>query len=107
MNGSTLKQIRNERGLSISKLSSMTGISKSYISCLERDVHKNPSIDIIEKIAHSLRVDVDQLLCRDGEKKPKKPHTQGFLQVEVSLSDYNLDMETVEQLEGLVIKINR
>lgn len=62
MIGKNIKEIRNRRGLSLSELSERSGISKSYISNIERNLHQNPSIQIVKKIAAVLKVDLEDLL---------------------------------------------
>jgi XRE family transcriptional regulator, master regulator for biofilm formation len=62
MIGKNIKEIRKRRGLSLSELSERSGISKSYISNIERNLHQNPSIQIVNKIASVLKVDLEELL---------------------------------------------
>lgn len=49
-----LKFLRKEKGLTITKLSELTGISAGYISHLENGTRTNPSIETMEKIANVL-----------------------------------------------------
>jgi XRE family transcriptional regulator, master regulator for biofilm formation len=59
--GDQLKRIRSKKGLSITKLSLIAGISKGYLSSIES--HKtNPSAHMIQKLAKALEVPVEQLL---------------------------------------------
>ena len=51
----TIKEVRRKNGISIRKLSEMTGISKTYLSDLENN-HYNPSIYILCLIAVHLGV---------------------------------------------------
>jgi len=67
MIGKNIAEIRKLRGYSISELSELTKISKSYLSNIERNINTNPSIDIIEKIAASLEVDLITLVKNDDE----------------------------------------
>lgn len=55
----------------MSELSERTGISKSYLSNIERNLKLNPSIHVMEKIASVLNVDLKTLLklAVDGEIK--------------------------------------
>ena len=55
----------------MSELSERTGISKSYLSNIERNLKQNPSIHVMEKIASVLNVDLKTLLklAADGEIK--------------------------------------
>lgn len=46
-----LKKIRMEKGLTITKLADLTGISAGYICHLENGSRTNPSIETMEKIA--------------------------------------------------------
>lgn len=62
MIGKNIYELRRRMGLSLSELSEKAGISKSYLSNIERDVHKNPSIQILEKISDVLNVDLKALL---------------------------------------------
>ncbi len=62
MDGKKIKILRDEKGISLSKLSEMTGISKSYLSLLEREIQTNPGLDILEKLAATFDVEVDELV---------------------------------------------
>ena len=62
MDGNKLKRLREEQGLSITKLSKLTGVSKSYLSLIERDIHKNTGLDILTRIAKTLGVTVPDLV---------------------------------------------
>lgn len=55
-----IREIRNNKGISLSELSLMTGISKSHISNIERG-EKEPSISILIRIAMALKVDEKEL----------------------------------------------
>jgi XRE family transcriptional regulator, master regulator for biofilm formation len=59
--GDQIKRIRISRGLSLTRLSVIAGISKGYLSSIES--HKtNPSAHMIQKLAKALEVPVEQLL---------------------------------------------
>lgn len=62
MVGERLKELRQEKGYSISELAELAGVSKSYLSYIERDVQKNPSLQFLRKIASTLEIDVEVLL---------------------------------------------
>ncbi|MGX2961370.1 helix-turn-helix domain-containing protein [Peribacillus sp. JNUCC 23] len=44
-------RIRKQRGLTLSELAEKAFISKLYLSNIERSLNKNPSIQVLEKIA--------------------------------------------------------
>jgi transcriptional regulator with XRE-family HTH domain len=64
--GDKIRLIRNERTISIRKLSELTGLSKSTLSDIENSVSKKPTIDTVGKIARALEVSISELL--DGNE---------------------------------------
>ncbi len=73
MNGGNIRELRNKKGLSLDELAALSGISKSYISYIERGLQNNPSISILEKIAGALNVNIIELieLMNEPTKKEK------------------------------------
>ncbi|MNI08855.1 HTH-type transcriptional regulator SinR [compost metagenome] len=65
MIGKRVQQLRKEKGMSLTELAERAGVAKSYISSLERDIQKNPSIQFLEKIAAVLKVPVERLIDED------------------------------------------
>ncbi|WJH32321.1 helix-turn-helix domain-containing protein [Paenibacillus aurantius] len=70
MIGKRVQQLRKEKGMSLTELAERAGVAKSYISSLERDIQKNPSIQFLEKIAAVLKVPVDRLIDGEEEGRP-------------------------------------
>lgn len=64
-----IKQLRKERGLSITELARIAGVSKSYLSYIERDVQKNPSLQFLSKIAKTLNTTIEFLLGETEENE--------------------------------------
>jgi len=62
MIGDRVKKLRVEKKMSISELAEQAGVAKSYISSLERNLQRNPSIQFLEKIAAVLHVPVDHFI---------------------------------------------
>lgn len=62
MIGERIKKFRTERGLSLSELADKAGVAKSYLSSIERQIQKNPSVQFLEKISSVLDVPVNDLL---------------------------------------------
>ncbi|WP_083270708.1 helix-turn-helix domain-containing protein [Bacillus marinisedimentorum] len=60
--GDQIRKHRQSKGMSISGLAHKAGVSKSYLSSIERNLQTNPSIHIIEKLALALNVNVDTLM---------------------------------------------
>ena len=60
--GQKIRQLREEKGLSLNRLAEEASISKAYLSQLENDVSKQPSAEILLKIASALGVTIADLL---------------------------------------------
>ncbi|MGM7721151.1 helix-turn-helix domain-containing protein [Metabacillus sp. Hm71] len=72
MVGERLRELRLEKGYSISELAELAGVSKSYLSYIERDVQKNPSLQFLKKIASTLDIDVEVLLGPSASENQSK-----------------------------------
>lgn len=59
--GKRVRELRKERGLSQIELAAKVGIDRSYMGFLERG-ERNPSLEVIAKIADALNVTPDELL---------------------------------------------
>ncbi|MBU9722454.1 MULTISPECIES: helix-turn-helix domain-containing protein [Bacillaceae] len=68
--GDMIRRRRKEKGISLSELSRMTGVSKSYLSYIERGMKQNPSIDVVKRIFHSLNLPITVLTSLE-EENPK------------------------------------
>ena len=62
MIGDRVKKFRLEKKMSLSELAEQAGVAKSYLSSLERNLQKNPSIQFLEKIAAVLNLPVEYLI---------------------------------------------
>lgn len=62
MIGKNIAEIRKRRGYTMSELADLSNISKSYLSNIERNINKNPSIEVMQKIAKVLNVDFMMLI---------------------------------------------
>lgn len=62
--GQWLKAGRKLKGLTLQDVSDMTNgfCSVSYISRLESDSRKNPSIDKLQSLAHALELDINEVI---------------------------------------------
>lgn len=67
MNGSKIKTLMDERGISFRELSDMTGISKSTLQRHAAGLTKNIPIEAMEKIASALGTTVADLLGFSAE----------------------------------------
>ena len=58
--GEKIRKIRIERGLSQEKLAFLSGLHRTYVGAIERG-ERNVSFKNIEKIAKTLKVDLEEL----------------------------------------------
>ncbi|MBL5801624.1 helix-turn-helix domain-containing protein [Heyndrickxia sporothermodurans] len=69
MIGERIKKLRMEKGYSITQLAALAGISKSYLSYIERDLRNNPSLEFLGKIAKPLDTTIEFLLHENIENE--------------------------------------
>ncbi|UJL45357.1 helix-turn-helix domain-containing protein [Virgibacillus sp. NKC19-16] len=69
MIGEKIKNLRQEKKMSLSELAERAGVAKSYLSSIERNLQSNPSIQFIEKISTVLAVSVNDLILEDNSEK--------------------------------------
>lgn len=74
MIGDKLKKSREDKGLGINELSRIADVNASYISAIERNEKKNPSIQILNKLAVALEVPINEFFKSEpmSEEKLKK-----------------------------------
>ena len=70
-----IKQLREEKGFSLGKLAETAEVSKAYLSQLENNVSKQPSAEILFKIASALGTTIADLL-----DKPVRVQAEDFHQ---------------------------
>ncbi|EKN63668.1 transcriptional regulator SinR [Neobacillus bataviensis LMG 21833] len=68
MIGDRVKKFRLEKKMSLSELAEQAGVAKSYLSSLERNLQKNPSIQFLEKIAAVLNLPIEHLIHEQIDK---------------------------------------
>ncbi|ETI70641.1 helix-turn-helix domain-containing protein [Neobacillus vireti] len=68
MIGDRVKKFRSEKKMSLSELAEQAGVAKSYLSSLERNLQKNPSIQFLEKIAAVLNIPIEHLIHEQIDK---------------------------------------
>lgn len=108
MIGIRVQQLRKARGLSLTVLAERAGIAKSYLSNLERDIQKNPSIQVLEKIAVVLKVPVESILDQDYSTANKAALDQEWYELIQEAMTSGVDKEQFREfLEFNKWRINR
>jgi transcriptional regulator with XRE-family HTH domain len=67
---SLLRQERERRGVSMTRLAEMSGLSQGMISLVEHE-QRNPSLDTLLRICIALEIDLSNVLSR-AERAAKK-----------------------------------
>lgn len=62
MIGKRIQHYRKQKRISLTELANRAGVAKSYLSSIERNIQKNPSIEFLNKIAAVLGVEVEVLI---------------------------------------------
>ena len=96
--GSIILSLREQKGLSLSKLGEMAGVSASYINRLELNERRAPSYPIIEKLAEALDVNINTLLVAAGAS-PDTSETKSLRELVFSYS-----LSLTEKGEPLSVK---
>ncbi|MBP1967074.1 helix-turn-helix domain-containing protein [Paenibacillus aceris] len=102
MIGQNISSIRKQRGYTLSELSERTGISKSYLSNIERNLKQNPSIHVMEKIAEVLKVDLKLLLKIAVDVETSYQIDQEWMDFIVDLKQSGIDKERIHEFKILI-----
>lgn len=62
MIGESIKRNRLNKKMTLSDLARQTGLSKSYLSYIERGIKPNPSIEVLKKITRVLDLPLSDIL---------------------------------------------
>lgn len=102
MIGQNISSIRKQRGYTLSELSERTGISKSYLSNIERNLKQNPSIHVMEKIAEVLKVDLKLLLKIAVDTETGHQLDQEWMDFVDELKQSGIDKERIHEFKILI-----
>ena len=61
MYNNQVKKVRQEKGITLVKLSEMSGVSVGYLCHLEKGSRKNPSIETMERISKALNKSITEI----------------------------------------------
>lgn len=102
MDGKKIRDLRMKRGISLTELARLSGVSKSYLSFIERGKQTNPSIEVIEKIAKALKIDIQSLLTTQNKQSQTVDIDKDVIQLAIEMSNSNIDKEKLRQLIELL-----
>ncbi|MFC0476132.1 helix-turn-helix domain-containing protein [Robertmurraya beringensis] len=101
MIGKNIYDIRKRRGLTLTELAERAGIAKSYLSNIERNLNQNPSINVIEKIASVLEVDLKELLGSGGDKNEPQMDNE-WVEFVKELRDSGVEKDQIQEYKMLL-----
>jgi len=87
-----IKTLRMKKGLSLQELADAAGVSKAHIWDLEQNRSKNPSLELLTKLADRLGVAVKDLIGENPEAEEEGSRVVGMYRELKSLSERDLDM---------------
>ncbi|MGG0185180.1 helix-turn-helix domain-containing protein [Bacillus rhizoplanae] len=102
MIGKNIYRFRKNRGLTLSELAERAGISKSYLSNIERNINKNPSIQVMEKIALVLEADLNTLLEAKTNVEKKQQIEREWIDFVYELKKAGIDKEELREYKILI-----
>ena len=103
--GEHLRELRQQRGLTLLQLSQQTALSVSYLSDLERG-RTNPSIDTLERIAGTYQVLLGELVAgADGwQIAPQQGLAPGLQEL---IEQGRIDLATAQDLSRIELRGKR
>ena len=102
MIGTKIFYFRKKRGLSLSELSGKARVSKSYLSNIERNLNQNPSIQILEKIAAVLKVDLKALIEIDTKQVETLEISEEWIVFIQELESIGINKEQIKEYRTLI-----
>jgi XRE family transcriptional regulator, master regulator for biofilm formation len=77
--GTRIRQLRLDRGLSLTELAEKAGVAKSYLSNIERQVQYNPSMLFLQKLSRVFGVEVESLVAVMDSQPSLDPEWVGLV----------------------------
>ena len=87
-----VRELREKEGLSLQELADLVGVSKAHLWDLEQGRSKNPSIELLKKLADKLKVSVADLVGENPTGQSEDARVVGMFRELKELSDDDLDM---------------
>lgn len=96
--GAKLTELRLRQGESLQQVADAVGVSKTHIWSLERGTSKNPSLDLLKKLAEHFKVTVEYLAGTSQSSSLDEEQAHQFFRDFKSLSEAERSvlMQTLE-----------
>ncbi|WP_313799851.1 helix-turn-helix domain-containing protein [Cytobacillus sp.] len=102
MIGNNIVRIRKKRGYTLSEFAELANISKSYLSNIERNINKNPSLEVMQKIAKVLNVDLITLLKPSTDLDKHLYVEQEWVDFLNELKELGIEKEEIQRYKTLI-----
>lgn len=108
--GKWIKELRNEKGLSLKQLENISGVTSSYIHRIENGARRRPSVGIAEKLAKALEVNPAEFLEKlnltsDIEVREEVPLRELLIRSKFTINNNSVNKEQKDALLNIVTKI--
>lgn len=100
MIGEIIQKIRKKKGITLSELADRASMSKSYLSNIERNVNQNPSIQVMEKLASVLEVDLHTLLGIKAETPLSSE--RDWIDFVKELKELGIEKEQIQEYKAIL-----
>lgn len=97
MIGSRIQSYRKRKRLSLNELSYRSGVAKSYLSSIERNIQSNPSVEVLSRVAGVLGVRIEHLI-RDEEQEELETIDYEYIQIAREVKKAGMSAEQVREL---------
>lgn len=102
MIGKNIAKIRKRRGYTLSDLADKANISKSYLSNIERNINKNPSLEVMQRIAKVLNVDFISLIKPENDLNSHLYIEQEWIDLMKEMKELGIDRDDIKEYKTLV-----
>lgn len=102
MIGENIAKIRKRRGYTLSELAELSTISKSYLSNIERNINKNPSLEIMRKISSVLQVELIALLKTGTDLDQYLYLEKEYVDFLNEVKELRIEKEHIQQYKTLI-----
>lgn len=102
MIGRNIQELRKRKGMTLTQLAANAGISKSYLSNIERGVNQNPSIEVLKRLAYVLNADLKTLLRVQESDENDLNLNQELIELIEELKTVVIDKEQMDEYRALI-----
>lgn len=98
MIGNTIYEFRKQKRLTLSELAKRANISKSYLSNIERNLNRNPSIEVVKRIAAVLELDIETFLSPSKTNETQQEPDRDLVDLAAELKETGMQIKEYETL---------